>query len=175
MLQSKVDSGVRYSSTPYFLLRTSTLPLETVQDIIINKNAIPLPELYCEIIETVEFWGRLKHPRWPERVLLLFHRFLDLVHSFYDGPPTKDELFYESIYELMNLKHGRDRYFERVAHEWQYRYYCDWVAKKESFHKMVCHSLFFFEIRLSYLHENGLTPAVVPSIVPSIVQSSEED
>ena len=57
-------------------LRTSSLENDTVTLLIVTRQALPLPQDYCDVLDCMDWWGRRISQRWYEVVLEMM--FLDL-------------------------------------------------------------------------------------------------
>ena len=135
----------------HYVLRTSTLPQETVQEIIIRRNGLPLPPDLCEVIcFMMSFWGQCQPVRWKERILSMFHQLLGPQHGGFDGPPTRQEVFYKAVCELVFYKYYGLRHYEQVRGEFE-----DEVLKlyhsHSTFSSLAIQSTNFFRRRLDYL------------------------
>jgi len=53
------------------LIPTSALSLDTVNSIVVNGNAFPIPTDLNDAIDTMEWWGRRVSPMWEQMLLNL--------------------------------------------------------------------------------------------------------
>lgn len=60
----------------YFLLRTSCISNSLMQQIIVHKEGMPLPNDCNEVADVMEYWGLGVSGRWQQNVLHMMHELL---------------------------------------------------------------------------------------------------
>jgi hypothetical protein len=103
LFSSSKYHGVVYRPRGYFVLPTSTMPLDVVQHLIVSECCVPLPKDFCDVIDCMEWWGRIVSSRWEQEVMHLIYQYIQK-DGFYDRAPTRYELFYGCIQLWVNMK-----------------------------------------------------------------------
>lgn len=79
-------------STKYAVPASSVGDMEAATDLIVKKQALPLPNDYADIMDVMEWWGRTVSPLWHQTVLDLMYYNLKNERNI-----SRENLFYRCI------------------------------------------------------------------------------
>ena len=83
------------------VIRTSTLDIFHVQQLIIDKRAYPIPPMLDEVIDVVDDWSKLHiEPDWAPTVFCMLAEYCEEEY----GPQTQLGLFREVTCRLLEIK-----------------------------------------------------------------------
>jgi hypothetical protein len=169
------DNGILFRSSNLFLLRTSCVPGEVVQSLIISEAALPLPVDFEDVADCMHWWGRTISGQWYIEVLGLLNEYLT-PGGFHGSLPTKERLFHDCIFQHV-FKKIRDYYgygektFEIVSH-WEV-FYTRMFSQMHQFFDMAVMSIREVDYLLEQSFINAPVPvAAVPVVAPFVASNS---
>jgi len=142
---SKNKQGLVLRKTGYYVIKTSCLSHDNVQNIIITGDGIPLPVEFAEVVDGLETWGGIHWTCWLEKSLKLMHEHMREDNMHGGVGPTKMRLFHDCILLGVQLKagcrfHANSPEHNLVLSNWNAYF---WVRCREtySFHELACDSM----------------------------------
>lgn len=147
LVETRSASGIRFYRGRLFAMLSNLMDKKTVQRMIVSRRALPLPDSFCSVMDSMYHWGRCVSPQWYQKTLeLLKHYLLQGNNDFQrDG---KSFLYREVIrlrvFERLHnaFPHNCSNYYN--AHRAWGRHYKERVEAGESDFFMIAASSFEF-------------------------------
>jgi len=142
---SKNKQGLVLRKTGCYVIKTSCLSHDNVQNIIISGDGIPLPVEFGAVVDGLETWGGIHWTCWLEKSLKLMHEHMREDNMCGGIGPTKMRLFHDCILLAVQWKAGHRFYTNSPEHNLALSNWntCFWVRCREthSFHELACDSM----------------------------------
>jgi len=142
---SKNKQGLVLRKTGYYVIKSSCLSHDNLQNIIISGDGIPLPVEFAEVVDGLETWGGIHWTCWLEKSLQLMYEYMREDNMYGGIGPTKMRLFHDCILLAVQWKAGYKFYtnspeYNLVLSNWNTYF---WVRCLEtySFHDLACDSM----------------------------------
>jgi len=142
---SKNKQGLVLRKTGYYVIKTSCLSHDNVQNIVITGDGIPLPAEFAEVVDGLETWGGIHWTCWLEKSLKLMHECMREDNMYGGVGPTKMRLFHDCILLAVQWKAGYRHFtntpeYNLALSNWNTYF---WVRCREtySFHELACDSM----------------------------------
>jgi len=144
----EAEGGLFYD---HFIVKTSTMPHEIVEELIVTKSGIPLPPDCCEVMNYLYSFGADYHQHWMREVAAMFWKWFTPLLVFH--PYERDECFYLTISELMRLRFGDTRYYCQIERELESAFLIEYVGDPNNgFSGLIHFSNDYFERRMEELN-----------------------
>jgi hypothetical protein len=75
-LETESPAGIRFYTGRLFVTLLKTMDKKTVQRLIVSRQARPLPNDFCTVMDDMYFWGRSVSFKWYQNTLQLFRYYL---------------------------------------------------------------------------------------------------
>jgi hypothetical protein len=174
LLKSKCASNVLFRPSNVYVMRSSCFTNRHLQDTIVSGNGIPLPPDFCDVIDCMEYWGRMICPRWEQDVLSLMWDVLR-PRGLVGVEIKRSDLFYDCIMLLLERKLGAYPFINKVAvlQEWQNFFYEVLMLTTSDYFKCATESIWFVEARINNWIQVLQTPPMMQVVVPDTVESED--
>jgi len=172
LASSRYKQGQIWRQDGYYVIKSSCLSHENVQNLIMSGDALPLASMFGEVVDALETLGAQCWTCWLQKSLKLFHECLkeDNMHS--GVASYKMQVFHDSTF--LCVENEANCYFMRnsancnlVFTNWNTYH---WVKCWEQpfFWDLACHSMTFVE-NLSQSYQRVSSPSTTTAIVTAHV------
>ena len=139
LTMSKNKDGQVWRQMGYYVIRSSCLNKENLQNLIMDGDGIPLPADFAEVVDSLETWGVSKQSCWLCKALRVMHEYLKEDNMYGGVAPTKMRLFHDCILIAVQRKAqinfgSNSANYNRVLENWNTYF---WVRCREE------HSFFY--------------------------------
>lgn len=178
LASSKNRQGQIWRECGYYVIKSSCLSHDNVQNLIMSGDVLPLPAIFGEVVDSLETWGATHWSCWLQKSLKLFHEYLKEDNMCGGVAPCKMRVFHDCI--LLCVENVANCHFNAnsanynlVLTSWNTYY---WVKCWEVplFWELAYHSMMFVENQIECIHRAN-TPALVVAtahVVPESPTSS---
>jgi len=176
--KSRGDTSI-FRVNRYHLIPTSALSLDTVNSIVVNGNAFPIPTDLNDAIDTMEWWGRRVSPMWEQTLLNL------LMEDYFkdkNTPVVRHQCF--SFVAILLQERIREQNvatedFDNVMFHCVDWFDLNWNSNMH-FYELVIKTLRWLHLHSPLSDRFTVTPqhvpvhVVTPTRVPSYISSAED-
>jgi len=146
LASSRYKQGQIWRQDGYYVIKSSCLSHENAQNLIMSGDALPLPAVFGEVVDSLETWGGQCWTCWLQKSLKLMHEYLKEDNMHGGVAPCKMRVFHDCI--LLCVEREAGSYFMRntanynlILSTWNTYY---WVKCWEE--------PFFWELAYSSMH-----------------------
>jgi hypothetical protein len=76
LVETRSDPGIRFYSGRLFAMLSKTMDKKMVQRMIVSRRALPLPDEFCSVMDSMYHWGRCISANWYRKTLELLKYYL---------------------------------------------------------------------------------------------------
>jgi len=142
---SKNRQGTLWRRDGHYVIKSSCLSHDNVQQLIMSGDGIPLPVEFGEVVDALETWGAIHWSCWLQKSLHLMYEYMREDNMYGGIGPTKMKLFHDCILLGAQWKagyrfHANSPEHNLVLSNWNTYF---WVRCREtySFHQLACDSM----------------------------------
>ena len=148
LLHSSNLDGIVWRSRGFYVLKSSCLPWNIMQEIIITKSGFPLPPEFSEVVDCMETWGWNYSSLWVQDVLHLMYQFVHPQGCFFGCPKTKESMYEDFIFlyvkEKLQINFGNSRINNYIIMQW-HTYYHQKVMETVDYFELAVGSIAFLD------------------------------
>jgi len=97
LASSRYKQGQIWRQDGCYVIKSSCLTHENVQNLIMSGDALPLPAMFGEVVDSLETWGGQHWTCWLQKCLKLFYEYLREDNIYGGVAPCKMRVFHDCI------------------------------------------------------------------------------
>jgi len=146
LASSRYKQGQIWRQDGCYVIKSSCLTHENVQSLIMSGDALPLPAVFGEVVDSLETWGGQCWTCWLQKCLQLFYEHLREDNMHGGVAPCKMRVFHDCI--LLCVEREAANYFMRNTAD----YNCILTAWNTYYWVKCWEEPFFWEFAYSSMH-----------------------
>jgi len=104
LASSRYKQGQIWRQDGYYVIKSSCLSHDNVQNLIMAGDTLPLPAVFSEVVDSLETWGANYWTCWLQKSLKMMHEYLKEDNMYGGVAPCKMRVFHDCIFLCVERK-----------------------------------------------------------------------